>query len=371
MALYGMEDILNPLFLSESYQKVAKLSVSNPMLDYYSKPQNYDGDEVEMVVFDDDRETAPINAKGAPARTLDARGATKKKFVPVHAFNEIAIPQASVEYLRNAENPNIQDRGIQELQRQFELFGRRHRALRAVTLAKTFSGVVYFDADGKVLETSSGAQVTIDHSLGATHKSQLAHASNSSTDIIGTKWTNVAASILTDLEQIREAAEYDKVATPKHVWMHTVLKPYILTNTEIKTFVQYQNPQALDYLNTYAGKSDTLVIGDWTFHFMNHTYIGADGSTIRPLIPKTVAIITPDVNDGSWFRQYECGETVPTMEGIVSSVQEYLASTTKVFGDFAYLKVIDNPLKVAMRMGTNFFYGFPDSNAIWYPTVDF
>jgi hypothetical protein len=89
MALYGMEDILNPLFLSESYQKVAKLSVSNPMLDYYSKPQNYDGDEVEMVVFDDDRETAPINAKGAPARTLDARGATKKKFVPVHAFNEI------------------------------------------------------------------------------------------------------------------------------------------------------------------------------------------------------------------------------------------------------------------------------------------
>lgn len=367
-----MQSVLTPQFLSEQYTKVASLSLQNPMLDFYSKPQNYDGDEIEFAVFDDDREAAPINPRGAPARTLDARSATKKKFVPIHAFNEIVIPQASVEYLRQADNPMIQDRGLQEIQRQMELFGRRHRALRSVVLSKALAGgIVYFSGDGQVLESSSGATLTVDLGVGSTHKTQLAHASNGGSDIIGTAWDNAAASILTDLEQIRAAAEYDKVATPRHVWMHGSAKSWILSNTEIKAFVQYQNPQAANFLNVLGGGGDTLVIGDWTFHFYNGTYIGADGSTVRPLIPITGAIITPDVNDGTWFRQYETSETIPTMEGIVSGYDQLPSMTTKVFGDFAYLKLIDNPVKTVMRMGMNFFYGFADANAVWFPTVDF
>lgn len=370
--MYEMQQVLTPQFLSQQYAKIASLSLANPMLDFYNKPSDYDGDEVEFVVYDDTRQAAPINPKGAPARQLDLQGATKKKFVPVHAYNEVVIPQASVDYLRMTERPEIQDRGLEEIKRQMELFARQHRATRSITLAKALSGgLIYFDVNGQVLESSSGAATTIDLGVGATHKSQLAHVSNGSSDIIGTAWDNASASILTDLEQIREAAEYDKAPTPRHVWLHTCGKPWILTNTEIKAFVQYQNPQAMQHLNVFSGGGDTLVIGDWTFHFYNGTYVGADGSTVRPLIPKTGAIITPDVNDGTWFRHYETSETVPLMEGIVSSYDQLASMTDKRFGDYAYLKLVDNPVKTVLRMGMNFFYGFADPNAVWFPTVDF
>lgn len=367
--LYSMQDVLNPQFLSKAYSKIASLSVQNPMLDFYSRPENYDGDVIEMVVYDDDREAAPINAKGAPARTQDTRGASKSYFSPIHAFNEVTIPMASVQFLRQDDNPALQNMGIQELRRQMELFGRRHRALRAVTLAKALSdGIVYYDTDGKVLESSSGAAVTVDLKVGATHKSQLAHASNGGSDIINTAWDQAGASILTDLEQIRDAAEYDKAPPPKHVWFHTTAKQWLRANTEIKSYIQYVDAARADQLlNSMSNGS--FVVGDYVFHFYNGTYVGADGSTVRPLIPITKAIITPDVGD--WFRHYECAELVPTGEGVMSSIEEALGNVQSVYGDFAYLRLDDNPVKLTMRMGANFLYAFADPNAVWMPTVDF
>jgi len=366
-ALYGMQDVLNPQFLSAAYTKVASATVENPMLDFYSKPQQYDGDTIEMVVYAGEREAAPVNSKGAAARTLDMRAANKQYFTPIHAYNEVTVPMASVEYLRNEDSPQIQDRGMQELRRQMELFGRRHRMLRSAALAKALvDGIIYFDKDGGILESSSGAYYTVDLQVGATHKSKLAHASNSGSDIIGTSWDSAGASILTDLEQITEAAEYDMVPPPRHVWLHTTAKSWIRANTELKSFLVLNSDRAENSLQSF---NDTLIVGDYTFHFYAGTYVGADGSTVRPLIPKTQAIITPDL--GEWFRHYETGETVPTGEGVASTFEEAMSKTQKVFGDFAYLRVDDNPVKVTMRMGMNFLYAFADPNAVWMPLVKY
>jgi len=367
--LYSMQEVLSPQFLSRAYTKVASLSIANPFLDFYDAKaaENQDGDKVEMVVYSDDREAAPINFRGAPAKTLDARGATKRYFSWIHAFNEVTIPLNSVQFLRMDDQPNLQNLGRQELQRQMQPFGRRHRALRAVTLAKALcDGVIYYDGNGSVLEDSTGAAVTVDLGVGASHKLQLAHASNSGSDIIGTRWDQAGAYILTDLEQIREAAEYDMVPQPRHVWMHTSWKDYIRKNTEIKSFLTLNSARAEQMLNNIG---ETLEIGDFVFHFTNATYVGADGSTVRPLIPKTKAIITPEVNDGDWFRHYEGAEIVPTGEGPMGSLEEALGNTQTIYGDFAYLRLDDNPVKVSMRMGMNFLYAFADPNAVWMPTI--
>ena len=374
-ALYGIGDLLSPTNLIEAYQRLASIHTTNPLFDFYNAKAatQADGDTFEFVVFDDTRNAAPINFRGSPARTLDTQGADKKTVSPIHVFNEITIPSASVEFLREANSPSIQDRGMAELRRQMELFAKRHAVTRAVTLAHTFRGAVYFDSNGLPLESSSGAATTVDLGVGATHKTQLAHASNGGSDIIATAWDNPIASILTDLRQIRDAAEYDRCPIPKHVWMNTVAIPWIVNNDEIADFVRLgSNPAEVGkQLEMYAGMTNMLVIGDWTFHFTNASYVGADGSTVRPVVPLTTAIITPDVNDGDWFLHLESSETIPTDDGVIGSLDEYFSKTRKVFGDFAYARIADNPLKVTMRMGMNFGYFFKEPNAVYYPTVDF
>lgn len=369
----SLQSVLDPETLLEAYERIASIHTKDPLFAYYgsARAEQAVGSTFEFVVFSDTSKAAGINTRGAPARTLDLEGGEKKTLSTIHSFNEVVIPAEQIEFLREPNTQAVQDRGMAEIRRQLELFAKKNMLLRQVSLAHAFRGAIYFDSAGLPLESSSGAVTTVDLGVGATHKTQLAHASNASADIIGTAWDQAGASILTDLEQIREAAEYDNVPVPSHVWLHAAAKTWILSNTEIKAFVQNNNPQADTFLKFFAGMGDTLSIGDWTFHFTNATYIGADGTTRRPLIPKTAAIITPDVNDGDWFANINAAETVPTEDGLIASADEYFSKTKTVFGTFVYARINDNPLKVALRMGDNFLYAFKEPNAVWYPTVDF
>lgn len=81
------------------------------------------------------------------------------------------------------------------------------------------------------------------------------------------------------------------------------------------------------------------------------------------------AIITPV--PGPWLRAANGSELITDLEGIFASADEALESVVEVFGDFAYLKLIDNPAALVLRMGTNFVYAFANPNAVWAPTIDF
>jgi hypothetical protein len=55
----------------------------------------------------------------------------------------------------------------------------------------------------------------------------------------------------------------------------------------------------------------------------------------------------------------------------MGSVQEALGSLTEVYGQFAYLYLNTNPIKLSLMLGDNFYYGLADTNAVYMLTVDF
>jgi hypothetical protein len=360
-----LREVLTPQFLSRTYSRIAAATLSNPMLDLYSRPTEYDGDEIDMVVFDDIREPAPVNPRGAPARTLDAAGAARRRFVPIHVFNEVTVPMAAVEFLRRPESRAVQDRGLQELRRQMDLFGRRHRSLRGVVLAQALTrGRIHWDREsGRILDAAGPGAETVELGVPDSHRETLAHPAFAGSDIIEQSWSDPAAKILTQLENIREAAEFDKAPIPRHVWLHPQAKRWLRANTEIGGFLRSSPTRSEEAL---AGFGDAIEIADFVFHFFGGTWEGPDGN-LRPLIPKDTAAITPD--PGDWFRHYETSETVPLADGVIGSFDSIFSSTTRVYGDFAYLRIADNPVKVTMRMGMNFLYAFADPAAVWCPLI--
>lgn len=364
--LFSVEDILDPQFLSESYKEVASAQLSNPLLDFYgAQPKQYAGDTIEMTYFSADKEPAPLNAKGAAARTQTPRGAKKYYHTPIHVFNELTIPLASVVNMRQAETQMLDQKGMQELQRQFELFGGRQQITKAVALAKALTdGVVYADTNGAILESSSGAALTIDLQVAAGHKSQLNY--NGGGNLITAAWDVAGTKILSHLDSIRVAAEAENAEQPKHVWLPDVAKTWLRANTEIAAFIQ-GGGASQEYVDR-ALQGSFMDLAGYTFHFYNGTYTAADGTT-KPFIPLTKAIITPDL--GNWFRYYETDELVPTQTGIFQSLQEAMGATQTVFGDFAYAAINHNPPKLSLFLGTNFLWAFANVNSVWMPTVDF
>jgi hypothetical protein len=203
---------------------------------------------------------------------------------------------------------------------------------------------------------------TVDLGVASGHKTTLNWDGNGA--IIGTKWDQASANILQDLDQLRIAAIASNAEPPKHIWLNSTWKQYFRANTELKSFIVLNAPWAQKVLD---GFGDTMQLDDFVFHFYDGTYIGADGSTTRKFIGDTKAIITPE--PGPWLRKYSCPELIPTQEGIFSSVEEALNSTTKVYGDYAYAAITKNPAKFSVFMGFNFFVGFANPTAVWCATI--
>lgn len=355
---FAIGDILNPRFFTDAYKERSELTTTpNPLLQFYAaNPQDRDGGVIEQVYYPMQRTAAPGNTRGAPAKTLDLAGANVNYHAPIHVFNELSIDMNSMTFIRADNSNEVTDKGRFEILRQWDLFSFRLRQFKAAVLSKLLcDGICYFNPDYMVLESSSGADTskTIDWSVPSNNKNQL-------NTIIGTRWDQAGANILQDLDQIRIAAESLNAEMPKHIWTNSLAKQWIRGNTELKSFMVLNSTTAEKALN---GFGDTIQFGDWTWHFYDGTYVGADGSTVRKFIGDTKAIITPD--PGPWFANFNTPELVPTSIELADTVDSAMGNFAKLYGDFSYAEIKHNPARLALFLGSNFYYGLANPNAIY------
>lgn len=321
--------------------------------------ERVDTDTVEYIFLGRVKSAAPLNKRGAAARLIQPTGADARKVTLAHVFNELRLGFDSLRALREPDNWTLQKLGRTEVMKQLQDFGTRHMMTKRVFLAKALAdGVVYTNFEGQILESSTGAEQTIDLGVPASHKSQL----NIGGNVISAAWDVAGTDILGQLDNLTYAAEVENVDPPKHIWLNSQNKKWFRLNTELKAYYSGVRP-----LNELLNE-DTVEINGYVFHFFGGTYTDASGST-QPFIPLTKAIITPDL--GPWFMNAIGLEYVPTSIDIAGSTDEALANVVEQYGPFAYSKFEHNPPRLSVYMGDNFMYAFRNPKSIWIPTIDF
>jgi hypothetical protein len=362
-SLYELDEVLHPKVITELYREESKQSFRSPLVDFYSSQiRDYSGDRFEFAFREAMKQPAPANFRGQPARILQPTGPSDRRVYMLHAFNEVSLSLDALQMIRRPGDQTLQEKGREEIVAQMDDFGARHQIFRTVCLAKTLSaGEIHFGADGTVLESSTGAAYSVDFGVPASHKGQL---NNGSSSVIDTAWDDPSAKILDQLDELRIRAEEENVDELRHIWLHHSAKRWLRENEQLQEYAGGSS-EGVDRLLRGPTVED---VNGWTWHFYSGTYRAADGST-APFLPRTRAVITPDV--GPWLRAANGSELLTTFEGIRSSVDGALQDVTEVFGDFAYVKLMDNPTKLVLRMGTNFVYAFANPKAVWMPTVDF
>ena len=365
---YSIAEVLDARFMLEAYkQRNNSATPSNPVLDYFNQAsEDAFGDTFELKFYGQENRPAPTNLPGSPARTLTQVGVQKQYYTPITAFNEINFDQETVMYLEAENNPAFQDRGREEVNRQIDEFKRRHTLLRTLALSKAlFGGEIFRNAAGDITETASTGP-TVNLGVPASRKSQLNVLGG---NIITAAWDVASTKILTQLDQIRIAAEELGVETPTEIWLHSTAKRWLRDNDELKSY--FSNKQ-LDPDPILAG-SMYPNLGGYNWHFFDGSHLGSDGQT-RSFFPKTMVSITPPVTGrGGWFRAMNGSSLVYSADGIAgdASADVANASSNIVYGDYAYCKKIDNPNTIVVRGGTKFLYAFANPNSVWMPTVDF
>ena len=375
-----LQEILKYTVLTDMYQEYGRENATpNPLYDYYvggtpAKP--FPADLVEFVVVSAIRQAAPINLRDSPARMMQPTGKSVRRMMMMRMFNSLQLGVGSLQMLRKPEVYELQNKGMDEINQQLEDLGTKQAITKRLICAKGFTGgVIYIDAGGNVLESSTNALWSLNWGVPAANTGQLARSnffSGGTGNIIATKWSDPSALILDQLDELSDAAQRLRVPPPRHVWLFRPNKKWIRNNLQIQKLYNFQT--LANRLDNDL-KDDSFEINNYVFHFMGATYQPASGPPDAPYIPVNLAIVTPE--RGPWFLNGEGMEYVPG-ESILKqvapptgSVSEVMADFDEKYGDFAYLELAHNPLRVNVFAGSNFLFGLKAPNAIFPITCDF
>lgn len=348
---------LNPHVMREAYSQVS-IDKPTPFTDtFFTNPENVDDDEFTFFYDPADEIPAPMNVPGGSARVVTVGSSKERKMTCFTIFNVQEFKSDLYKALREPSSYQLQDKGRAEIGRLTKKFAARHRLAKELVIAKALAdGVVYMNASGEILESSSGAEVTADFEIPANNQGT---ANGLNPDL----WSEADTDIPSVLEAISEQAASDIVPRPTEAWVPYSALQYLRNND---TFIEWaaKNPE---YSSKILRGEPILDLWGFNWHFVMDYYTAADGSR-KPLVPATKAILTPPPGD-SWRVAVNGPTVVPSLDGITGSVEEAIGKQNIVHGPFSYAKIEDNPVRISNFAGDKFGFGFNEPGAVWQLTA--
>jgi hypothetical protein len=235
------------------------------------------------------------------------------------------------------------------------------------------NGQIYFDGNGELLPTATGAVYTVDMQIPSGNKNQLNVLGKG--NILTASWATTSTSILTQIKALKRAARKLTGYPLKNAFYGANVLPYIVNNTELSSYMK-RNIAFQEAL-----KNDELPAGflglDWhpvdeAFFSTNATNTGAtlDGGTPTELFGPDLVTFTPDVNP-EWYELVEGTYPVPTSVDEGQTADELIAEVMTVAGMFAYAYVTKDPVTVKEVAGDTVLPLIKVPSAVFLATVKF
>jgi hypothetical protein len=285
------------------------------------------------------RTVAPINAYGSPALRAPQKGIEVKDVKLLHAFGEIVFDPLVLQTLRNYDNYEMQNLGVQEVDRQQQEFRVRFDNLRVAAVHSMLTlGAIYFDAAGNLLPSSSGAVTTVDFKIAANNKNQL-------NGIIAASWATATTDIPLHIRNLKNRAAQLTGYPLKYAFYGANVPTYLTANNYVKDYLS-RNPVFAQKFLEQSEIPDGLFGLTWVPASVgfyedsggtNRQFFGGDTVTFAPEIDSTVY----ELMEGSFM--------VPSSVAAAANAGAALNSLRTVYGMGAYAVPTDNPPTVILR----------------------
>lgn len=348
---------LNPHVMRAAYSQVA-IDKPTPFTDtFFGGVENVDDDEFTFFYDPADETPAPMNVPGAAARVVTVGSSLERKMSCFTIFNVQEFNGDVYKALRNPSSYELQDKGREEIGRLTRKFAARHRLAKELIIAKAISdGVVYINAKGQILESSSGAEITADMEVPANNQ-------GTANGLNAALWSVAGTDIQSVLEDIMAQSASNIVPLPTDIWLNAANIKYLRNNDY---FVEWaaKNPE---YSAKILRGEAIMDLFGFTWHFVREYYTAADGSR-KPLVPTTKAILTPPPGD-TWKAAVNGPTVIPSEVGVTASIEEAINRENIVHGPFSYAKIVDNPVRICNFAGDKFGFGFNEPGAVWQLTA--
>lgn len=299
------------------------------------------GDQGRYTRYAGTRQTARRVEYGSSSRKrqLSAIGSFDVKLN--HLFEHIDLDVKLYQSLRAYNDYKVQRMGMEEVERQaFQFRALFDNTRRSMVYSMLSKGAIYWDSDGNLLPSSSGASLTIDYGLGANNQNQL-------NGIIGTSWATASADIVGDLRQIKQASMQLTGYEPKYAFYGIDIPKYLSENTTVQAYLS-RNPQTHQKWLDTGEIPDGLFGYTWVPAYMafyqddtgtNQTWWAADKITFCP------------EPDNMLYELMEGTYPVPKSFMPMATLQNTIDSFDLRTGMFGYGLPIQDPMTARLYFG--------------------
>jgi hypothetical protein len=303
-----LSDILGYIPLTQTLRTI-KSGVPNPFPpELYNVPAENKkmGDKVRYTIITGERTTSKVIKYGSEAvsRALRDVGDQAARMLHLHDAFEIELTQMA--NLRSFDEYR-QDEGMDYLRYQMKEAARRPENTRVVEVASMMRyGAIYIDGAGNLLPSSSGAVITIDSGIPATHKNQV-------NGNIVASWALPSSDIPGDMRRLHVYSEQEtgmRISTalygknvPKYMLQNDFNLPLLARNQEGRDKLLYSSTLPDGFLDVETW------IPVYTSFFVDQNGV------LQEIWNDDLLVLLPDMSqpdDMEWWGAYEGSYPVPT-----------------------------------------------------------
>ncbi len=299
--------------------------------------------------------------RGSKSRPRTVSGLEQKPEVLIHSAENVSLKLDVLQGLMSDENTTAGQFARSEVARVQRESATLSRNLRVAAVTSMLGvGHIYFNSDGELLPSSSGAVIDVDYSIPANNQNQL-------NGIIDVKWDTATAKIHKHVELIHEAALQTCGRPIKYAIYGANVKSYLLANNYTKD--QITRNQRVNEGMTGAVTGFDLFDIRWIPAY--GAFFKDSSDAYQKLIANDKVVFLPEP-DPSWFEMQEGFEMIPTAGfGTGGDLLSLLQSSTPRQGIFQYAYGNVDPMSATLVYGDNFLPALHVPESVFIADVDF
>lgn len=328
---------------------------------FVTPTRTVEGDHCTYRKVSGTRKTARLVQYGSPSVARNLSGVSELPVKLMHSKEHITHAPAVLMNLTNLGDENKQKLGQGEITRQTAEFKDLFTNLRySVVYSILRYGAVYFDGNGNLLPSSTGAVTTIDFGMSANNKNQL-------NGIISASWATAGTSIHAQIAALKKAARKATGYPITHCFYGSNILDDFLTNTKLKELI---NRTSVLQSGFAAGEIPNGFLGlQW--HPMSEAFFNDNSGTDQDWFSSDICVFTPDPSP-EWWEVIEGTYPIPTDIGKISADGAgALGQVTEAAGMFSYAQLLTDPVTIKQIAGDTFIICLKVPNAIYIADVEF
>jgi hypothetical protein len=358
---YALEQILGYVSLLKQVETI-KTGIPKVLPDSYEMSrENVINDDARYVTLHGTRATMHRVEYGAPSMKAPLVDIGDRPVKLAHFFEHIDLKPNVLAKLRNYDNYNVQKLGMQEVGRQIkQAMTKVTNTRRATTYQVLANGKLYFDGLGNLLPTSSGQKTTLDFGMSANNQNQL-------NGILDTGWQYPTTNIPKQVRKLRRQAAQATGYPLKYAFYGVNVPGYLEANNWVENYLAREPAMRAEFLET--GELPKGLFG-LTWIPAYEAFYADSAGTNQTIFGDDVVVFAPEAGDDT-FDVIQGSYCIPKSLNIIANAEAAMTNVEQVFGDFAYAKLIDDPVTVRIYYGTTYLPVMKNPDAFFEATVNF